>query len=183
MYTVVGMGAAVAAFFAAAMFMGAFVAQGFVETIVPGLFAGYFAFQYFKKKDDEELLQLLNPPAETWAVSLPVAWGCIKDVLDTASIATGVGGATSWRIQKEDDSRGLIQAQLNFQEQVGGPATGVVHPRSITLTAQVTPDTAGTRVEIHYQVFSPMGAGTVKQIIHSTQESIRRSLQAYKEAA
>lgn len=176
MYKLMGMGLAAVAFIATAILFDQLIARGFLETCVPGAIAAYFTYNYFAKKDAEELMKILNPPVEVWPVPFPVAWGCIKDVLDTATIATGVGGASTWRIQREDDSRGLITAQLNFSEHVGGPTTGQVHPRTVGANATLTAEGGSTRVLIQYQVFSPMGEGTVKKIVQDTHAAFQRTM-------
>lgn len=164
MYQMMGIGAAIVAFLATAIFVDQLIARGFLETCIPGGIAAFFAYQYFAKKDQEEMQKLLNPPPEVWNMPLPVAWGTIKDVLDASRIQSGVSGQAGWRITKEDDSRGIICAEVSFSQYLGG-AEGKVVPRSIGVTAILKPEGAATKVELSYNCFSPMGAGAVKQMI------------------
>lgn len=172
MYKLLGMVLAAIAFIATAIFMDQLIARGFLETCIPGAIAAGLTYSYFAKKDAEELAKVLNPPADIWPVPFPVAWGCIRDVLDTATISTGVGGSSTWRIQREDDSRGLITAQINFNENLGGQ----VYPRSIGANATLTAEGSSTKVAIQYQVFSPMGETTVKKIVEETHAAFQRTM-------
>ncbi len=176
------MGAAVVAGLAVAIFISQCIASGFIETVGPGVIAGYLVWKHFAKKADAQLLELLNPPAEVWPVPLPIAWGCIRDVLDSASIATGTGGSSNWRVQKEDDSRGLIIAQLNFSELLGGATNATVHPRTVKVEATLTPEGSSTKVLLQYQVFSPMGEGTVSKIVAETHQAFKNVMEANKSA-
>ena len=177
MYRLIGIGAAIVAFLATAILVDQLIARGFLETCVPGGIAAYFTYQYFAKKDNEELQKLLNPPAEVWAMSLPVAWGTIRDVLDSCKVQTGVSGQSGWRVTKEDDSRGIIGAEINFSQYLGG-AQGQVVPRNVGVTAILTPEGSSTKVHLTYSCFSPMGAGTVKEIVAQTHAAFQTAKNA-----
>jgi hypothetical protein len=179
MYTVTGMVAAVVAFFVVGVAYDQLVEHS-GTSFVAGAIAAYFAYQYFKKKDDQELEKLLHPPAEVWPVPLPIAWGSIRDVLDSAMVVTGSGGSSKWRVQKEDDSRGIMSAQLNFNQMLGGATSAQVVPRTIVCDVQFTAQGSATKVDITYQAVSPMGAGVVKQIIDETQKAFTASMNANK---
>ena len=174
-----GLLAAIGAFFGAAIFTDQLIYHGPATALV-GAVAAWFAWQHFSKKEQADLTKILNPPPETWAVPLPVAWGTIKDVLDGSKISTGVSGTNSWRIDKEDDSRGIISAQLNFSEHVGGPTTGQVMPRTVSVLAQLTPEGSNTKVQFTYNVFSPMNANAVKQIVSDTHSAFNKTAQINK---
>ncbi len=182
MYKLIGMVGGVAAGLAVAIFVSQCIASGFLETVVPGGIVGYLVWSHFAKKADAQLQELLHPPDEVWPVPLPIAWGCIKDVLDNASIATGTGGTSNWRIKKEDDSRGIIRSQLNFSEMLGGPTTGQVHPRTVEVEAILTPEGSSTKVHLQYDVFSPMGEGTVSKIVAQTHQAFKNVMEANKTA-
>lgn len=171
-WRLLGLGGAVLAFFAVNIFVSAFIVQGFLETTVPGAIAAFFAWKWCTKNEEKQLLTLLNPPEETWDVPLPVAWGTIRDVLDTSKVHTGTGGTHGWRVEKEDDSRGIIQAQLSFNEQVGGMTNVQVLPRTVQIQAFLKADGGSTKVETHYAVFSPMNYERVKTIVTETQKEL-----------
>lgn len=177
MYRLIGIGAAIVAFLATAIFVDQLIARGFLETCVPGGIAAYFTYKYFAKKDNEELQRLLNPPAEVWPMPLPVAWGTIRDVLDSCKIQSGVSGQSNWRVAKEDDSRGIIAAEINFSQYLGG-AQGQVVPRNIGVTALLTPEGSSTKVQLNYTCFSPMGAGFVKQVLADTHAAFTTAMNA-----
>jgi hypothetical protein len=149
-------------------------------SFVAGAVAAFFAYQHFKKKDDQELEKLQQPPAEVWPVPLPIAWGSIRDVLDSAMVVTGAGGSAKWRVQKEDDSRGIISAQLNFNQTLGSGTSSQVVPRTIVCDVQFTPQGSSTKVDITYKAVSPSGAGVVKSIMDQTQKAFTESMNANK---
>ncbi|HIN67468.1 MAG TPA: hypothetical protein EYM95_22735 [Candidatus Obscuribacterales bacterium] len=175
-----GLGGGFLAFFAVNIFISAFIVQGFVETFVPGAIAAWFTWKWCTDKEKAELMKLLNPPEETWQVPLPVAWGTIRDVLDTSKVHTGTGGTSGWRVQKEDDSRGIIQAQLSFSEQVGGITNAQVLPRTVEIQAFLKADGGTTKVETHYQVFSPMNFEKVRMIVTETQKELSAAAERNK---
>lgn len=181
----VGIAAAFVAFFAVAFFVNAFIARGFLETCIPGGIAAYFTWKYFDKKDTAELQKLMNPPEEIWPVPLPVAWGSVKDVLATSGVDTRESGRQNWQLQREDQSRGIIQAQLNFSEGLAGPhGQKQMAPRSIGLTVVLAPDPAGssgTRVKFTYQVFSQLSILSVKKIIDETNKQFPKTMIGNKE--
>lgn len=178
-YRLAGIGAAIGAFFVAGIFTDQLIFHGPGTALVGGV-AAWFTWKYFIKKEQEDLTKLLNPPAETWAMPLPVAWGTIRDVLDGAKVSTGVSGTSGWRIDKEDDSRGIISAQLNFSEHVGGPTTGQVLPRTVSVSAQLTPEGSSTKIQFTYNVFSPMNYETVKKIVSDTHSAFGNTAQINK---
>lgn len=180
-WRLIGLGGAVLGFLAVNIFISAFIVQGFLETTIPGGIAAWFIWKYCSDKEIGELEKLLNPPEEIWPVSLPIAWGSIRDVLDTSKVHTGTGGTTGWRVQKEDDSRGLILAQLTFNEQVGG-LNGQVVPRTVEIQAQLSPDGGKTKVETNYRVFSPMNFDRVRTIVTETQKELTAAAQRNKES-
>lgn len=146
-----------------------------------GLVGAFFAWQYCQKKENEELQKILNPAPEVWPVSLPIAWGSIRDVLDSAMVVTGSGGSSRWRLQKEDDSRGLISAQLSFNQMLGSATSPQMVPRTVVCNVTLTPQGSSTKVDVTYQAISPMGAGVVKRIIDDTQKAFTASMNANRE--
>ena len=170
-WRLIGLVGSVGAFFVVAIFISQLIASGFLETVVPGVIAGYFVFQYCIDREMKELKETLNPPEETWPVPLPIAWGTIKDVLDTAKVTTGTSGTCGWKVQKEDDSRGLIIALLQWNEQVGG-MSGQILVRTVELTANLTPEGSSTKVKTEYKVFSPMNFNAVRQVVMQTQSQL-----------
>lgn len=180
-WRLIGFGGAFVAFFAVNIFISAFIVQEFLFTTVPGGIAAWYIWKFCMGKETAELETLLNPPEETWPVSLPVAWGTIRDVLDTSKVHTGAGGTSGWRVQREDDSRGLILAQLTFNEQVGG-LNGQVHPRTVEVQALLRPEGSSTVVKTNYRVFSPMNFDRVRTIVSDTQNELTEAAQRNKES-
>jgi hypothetical protein len=179
MYTITGMGAAAVAFIVVAVAWDQLMEHS-PMSFVAGAVAAFFAYQHFKKKDDQELEKILHPPAEVWPVPLPIAWGAIKDVLDSSMVVTGQGSPSKWHVTKEDDSRGIITAQLNFNQQLGTATNPKLEPRTIVCDVQFTPEGSTTKVNITYQTVSPSGAGMVKSIIDQTQKGFTASMNANK---
>ncbi|MBU6454384.1 MAG: hypothetical protein KGS72_21630 [Cyanobacteria bacterium REEB67] len=142
--------------------------------------AAFFTWKHFNDKDKAELAGLLNPPEETWPVALPVAWGCICDVLRGTGIETGASGRANWQIQKEDEARGFIQAKLTFNQSLGAGANTKVVSREIHLTAQLMPEGDNTKVKCTYEIFSPMGTGMVRELIRKAQIEFRSYVEANK---
>lgn len=95
-------------------------------------------------------------------------------------VVTGAGGSSKWHVQKEDDSRGIIAAQLNFNQMLGSATNPQIVPRTIICNAQFTPEGSSTKVDITYQAVSPMGPGQVKHIIDETQKAFTASMNANK---
>jgi len=145
-----------------------------------GLAAGGFTFKYFYDMDQKDLKKLLDPPDEVWPVSYPIAWGCISDVLKRSGVETGTSGRSIWTIVQEDDSRGLIQAKLVFNEMQGIGQSSKIVPREIHLTIQLAAEGAATRAKFEYQILSPMGAGMVRKLIAKNQEDLKNYVEANK---
>lgn len=159
-----------------AFFLVLFIGSGFLGNgagLIAACVAAYFAWKYFDDKYKAELNALLNPPSELWPVSMPTAWSCMKDVLMTAHMLTGVSGRSNWRIVSEDNTKGVIQAQMDFQQALGSPSQSKIVNRLIVLSAQLYPEGDGTRVEIRYEILSPMGTGMVEEMIRKTQASLK----------
>jgi len=144
------------------------------------LAAGGFTFKYFYDIDKKSLKQLLDPPDEVWQVSYPIAWGCISDVLKRSGVETGTSGRSNWTIVQEDDSRGLIQAKLVFNEMQGIGQSSKIVPREIHLTVQLIAEGTATRAKFEYQIMSPMGAGMVRKLIAKNQEDLRAYVEVNK---
>jgi len=173
--------------------MGAMTALGAVLAVVAFLLAGSiwyyifgmslsfwvalaaagFTFKYFYDKDMESLKKLLDPPEQVWPVSYPVAWGCIIDVLKRSGVETGVSGRSSWHIVQEDDTRGYIEAKLTFQQMLGVGQNAKNFGREIGLVVQLTAQENTTRVKLQYQIFSPSGAGMVRNLIEKNQNDFK----------
>lgn len=181
-WRLVGIGGGFLAFCVVNIFVSAFIGPGFLLTFVPGLVAAWWVWKVCTDKEKAELDTLMNPPEETWPVPLPVAWGTVKDVLDSAKVHTRHAGTSGWHVQKEDDSRGLIKAQLNFTEQVGGLTNAQMLPRTVEISVILKPDGSSTKVETHYQVFSPMNFNRVREIVSDTQKDLRQAASAGKES-
>jgi hypothetical protein len=162
------------------------VVGGVTSLFLPGLSfimagaAGFFTWKHFNDKDKTELATLLDPPEETWPVSLPIAWGCICDVLNGTGVETGVSGRAKWRIEKEDEARGFIQAKLTFNQSLGAGVNTKIVSREIHLTAQLTPVGDQTKVKCNYEIFSPMGTGIVRELVKKAQIEFRCYVEANK---
>ena len=139
-----------------------------------GLAAGGFTFKYFWDKDKAELQRILNPPDEVWTVPLPIAWGCICDVLRRSGVETGTSGRSAWTIMQEDESRGIIQAKLVFSQALGVGQNMKTVPREIYLTALLTAEAEATKVHFEYQILSPDGAGMVRELITKNQSDFKQ---------
>ena len=164
-----GLLAAIAAFFVALGLIGNFITSGFFPCMIGASAAAWGTWKWFLKKEQEQLNNLLNPPAQVWNMPLPIAWGTIHDVLNAAKMQTGMGGVSSWRIEQADDSRGLIAAVLNYSEHVGGPTSGQVMPRTVHVSLALVPEGANTKVQANYQVFSAMNYDSVRKVVTDTQ--------------
>jgi hypothetical protein len=137
------------------------------------LAAGYFTFRHFNTQDMNDLKRLLNPPEEVWPVRYPVAWGCIMDVLKKSGVETGVSGRSMWNVVNEDDSRGVIQAKLVFNQMLGVGQSARTFPREIHLSIQLTAEGESTKVKCDYEMLSPSGAGMVRELIAKNQYDLR----------
>lgn len=169
------------AFVAVNVFFGAFVGSSFLISFVPGCIAAWFIWKKCTEKEVTEINQSLNPPTETWPVPIPVAWGTVKDVLESSKIHTRHAGTSIWKVLKEDDSRGIIQAQMSFTEQVGGMTNAQTLPRTVEVSIFLKPDGANTIVETHYQIFSPMNSQRVKEIVDDLQKDLLSAANKGKE--
>lgn len=169
MTVITGYVMAVVAFFVVGGLVGA---VAFPLSLPAACAAAFFTWKYFNDKYKKDLDALLNPPAEVWPISMPAAWTALKDVLSVARVETGISGNSNWHITQEDNTRGIIQAQLKFNQALPNSAQPAIVPRAITMSAQLTPEGDGTRAEIHYEIFSPSGTGMVESVIQVTKSSI-----------
>jgi hypothetical protein len=143
-----------------------------------GLIAGSAVWWFCKKLDDERFAALLNPPAFIWPVPMPVSWGVIKDAFDGTFVLRSGSGLAPWVIQREDQSRGMISALLNIHELVSE-----AQPRTIGLTAKLTPQEGGTQVELKYEVFSPADNSLVTEIIEHTNWRLKEEAKKHTTAS
>lgn len=180
-WRLLGLGGAILAFLVVNIFISAFIIQGFLETTVPGAIAAWFAWKWCIDKEKGDLEKLVNPPEEIWPVPFPVAWGTVKDVLGTSKVHTGTGGTSGWRVEKEDDSRGIIQAQLTFNEQLGGVTNIQIVPRTVEIQAILTAVGGTTKVQTAYRIFSPMNFERVRTIVAETQKELTEAAHRNKE--
>jgi len=171
-WRLIGIVGGLLAFVVVNVFVSAFVGQGFLLTFVPGCVAAWFIWKKCTEKEKTEINQSLNPPPETWPVPIPVAWGTVKDVLESSKVHTRHAGTSIWKVLKEDDSRGIIQAQMSFTEQVGGLTNAQTLPRTVEVSIFLKPDGSKTIVETHYQIFSPMNSLRVKEIVDDLQKDL-----------
>lgn len=70
--------------FVAVNFLSALFITGFLENIIPGALAAWAVWALCLTKEKEELKKVFNPAPETWALTMPYAWGTVKDVLETS---------------------------------------------------------------------------------------------------
>ncbi len=174
-WRLIGIGGGFLAFCVVNILFSAFVGPGFLITFVPCCVAAWWIWKKCTDKEKTEINQSMNPPAETWPVPLPVAWGTVKDVLESSKVHTRHAGTSIWKVLKEDDSRGIIQAQMSFTEQVGGLTNAQVLPRTVEVSIFLKPDGSKTIVETHYQIFSPMNSQRVKEIVDDIQADLRNA--------
>lgn len=153
---------------------------GMALSLLVALAAAGFTFKYFYDKDQKELKKLLDPEEQVWPVPFPVAWGCIADVLKRSGVETGVSGRSNWRIVEEDDSRGYIHAKLTFQQALGAGQNTRLFAREIDLVAQLTAGESTTRVKLTYDIFSPSGAGMVRDLIAKNQNDFKAYVEVNK---
>jgi len=164
-------------------FLTLIVTAGFAGPMFSFLFAfgaGVYVYKHFEGKHKTELDALQNPPSQVWPMSMPDAWTCMLDVLKTARVESGVSGVSSWTLKQEDNTRGIIQAQINFQQSLGSPTQPQIVSRVVTLNAQLTPEESNTRVDIKYEIFSPQGTGLVESVMKKTQELMTQRVQISK---
>lgn len=171
---------AVVAFFVVGAVVGAVV---FPLSLPAACVAAFFTWKYFNDKHKKELDALMNPPVEVWPISMPVAWTALKDVLAVAHVESGVSGVSNWHVLQEDTTRGIIQAQIKFQQALGNPAHPTTVQRVLNMSAQLSPEGEGTKAEIHYEIFSPSGTGMVESVIQTTKASIDYQVAVQKQIA
>ncbi len=134
--------------------------------------AGFFTWKYFWDKDGNQMIALLNPPDKTWQANLPTAFGMIKDELDTYRFESPQAGLITYRVDATDDARGIIKAESNFSEHLGGAGHYVDAKRNISLQVQLIPEGSATRAVYKYQIFSPQGTGTIREVLRDTQAKL-----------
>lgn len=141
-----------------------------------GFCCGWLTWRVFKTLDDRRLSELLNPPAQLWPLTMPQAWGIVRDAFDGPIIMCGPGGLIPWRVLKEDRSRGLIVASLNFRELVPGSEVPESDVGVISVTAQLTPEPEGTMVAFTYHAAGSEQAPT-EQLVRLTQRWLQEDLE------
>lgn len=134
--------------------------------------AAFFTWKYFWDKDGNQMIALLNPPEKTWQANLPIAFGMIKDELDTYRFESPQAGLITYRVDATDDARGIIKAESNFSERLGGAGNYVDAKRNIALQVQLIPEGSSTRAIYKYQIFSPQGTGTIREVLRDTQAKL-----------
>lgn len=172
------------AFFIAAIIFNQLISSDTFMSLAIGAGAAFATWKFCDKKDSSELKALVNPEPEVWPVSLPVAWASVRDVLYTTGVETKESGKQLWKIQREDQSRGIIQAQLDFAEGLAGRmGQKEMVPRSIGLTVTLSPanEDAGTTVRFSYNVYSRVSIHTVKNVIKQTNAEFPKVMLANKE--
>lgn len=156
-------------------------AFGMANSFMAGLIAGGGVFGYFYWLDQKQLKDLLNPAEQVWPVPFQIAWGVILDVLKRSGVQTGVSGTSNWHVTQEDDSRGLIEARLSFQQMLGAGANARAFMREIALSIKLEPDGDKTKVKLNYQIQSESGTGMVRQLISKNQKDFQVHAIAQKE--
>jgi hypothetical protein len=78
-----------------------------------------------------------------------------------------------WNVVNEDDSRGVIQAKLVFNQMLGVGQSARTFPREIHLSIQLTAEGESTKVKCDYEMLSPSGAGMVRELIAKNQYDLR----------
>ena len=172
------------AFFVAAIIFNQLITSDTFMSLAVGAVAAFATYKFCDKKDRDERKALMNPDPQTWPVPLPVAWASVKDVLYTTGVETRESGKQLWKIQREDQSRGIIQAQLDFAEGLAGSmGQKEMVPRSIGLTVVLAPanEEAGTKVTFSYNVYSKVSIHTVKNVIRQTNSEFPKVMLANKE--
>lgn len=134
--------------------------------------AAYFTWKYFWNKDGDQMIALLNPPDKSWPANLPTVFGLIKDELTTYRYESPVGGLITYRVDATDDARGIIKAESNFSERLGGAGNYHDAKRNISLQIQLIPEGSTTRAVYKYQIFSPKGTGTIREVLRDTQTKL-----------
>lgn len=145
---------------------------------IAGALGAWRIWWHCHQLDKQQFEKMLNPPAEIWEITLPLAWGVIKDVFDCSTVNLDRSGLVSWRLEKEDQARGFMVGNLSFDEVIGHERN--VYRRTIIATATLAPDGENTCVQLKYEVFSPMGTRMVEGVIASAFvefASKRKSLQ------
>ena len=164
-----------------------FVAYLFSRSFGPGLpflagaVAAWRIWWHCHQLDQERFEKILNPPAEIWAVSLPAAWGILKDVFDSSTVNLGRSGLTPWRLEKDDPTRGIMTARLNFDEVIGQERS--VYKRTIVANATLVAAGVKTCVQLKYEVFSPMGTRLIENVIATTNQEFASRKAAFESAA
>lgn len=141
-----------------------------------GLCCGWLTWRLFKYLDERRLSEVLNPPAQLWPLTMPHAWGVVREAFDGPIIMCGPGGLIPWRVLKEDRSRGLIVASLNFRELVPGSDVPQSDAGIISVTVQLTPQAEGTLVALTYNSAGGEQAPT-EQLVRLTQRWLQEDLE------
>jgi len=134
--------------------------------------AAFFTWKYFNDKDGDEMLKLLSPPEQNWQTNLPTAFGMIKDELDNYRYESSQAGLITYRVDATDDARGIIKAEANFTERLGGAGNYIDAKRNLVLQVQLIPQGSSTRAVYKYQIFSPQGTGTIREVLKDTQAKL-----------
>lgn len=161
-------------FLLAASLFSRFIGSGIPLLI--GLCCGWLTWRLFKSLDERRLAELLNPPAQLWQLPMTLAWGAVREAFDGPIIMCGPGGLIPWRVLKEDRSRGLIVACLNFRELVPGTESNLPDSGLISVTAQLTPQAEGTLVALTYNTAGGEQAPT-EQLVRLTQRWLQEDLE------
>jgi hypothetical protein len=156
------------------------VVAGFIQpdfAVPAALVAAWYTWRFYQRQYKQSLDELLNPAPWIAPVPLPVAFGCIKDMLQMSLVSMGSLPAAHWRITSEDETRALLVAAVSFQQTLGAGAIAHNFTRNITLVAQLTPVGANTEVKFNWQFVSPMGTGLVEQIIKEISVKLEEYMQ------
>jgi hypothetical protein len=124
---------------------------GGIWPVIIGTIAAAASLIWLKRLDRHERDRLQRERIGAYKAPYPHCWGCVKDALHSTHVLVG-RSVSAWQIFHEDEHRGFIQAQIQFEEQIVTGNNPLSVPVVIFVVIRLEPDGGQTRVSREYDI-------------------------------
>jgi hypothetical protein len=130
-------------------------------------------YRYFLIEDRGKRATLFNPHSKLYPVDLAIAMSQVKRVIGSYELKVG-SNVSRFSFTNLDQNEGLIEAQLQFQQYIGGSLTegSGLEPSAVAVTVRFYCFEEGTAIWQGYRVATCFNVGTPRKIIEQMQREI-----------
>ena len=130
-------------------------------------------YRDFLLEDRGKRATLFNPHSRLYPVDLAVAMSQVKRVIGSYELKVG-SSVSRFSITNLDQNEGLIEAQLQFQQYIGGSLTdgSGLEQSAVAVTVRFYCFEEGTAIWQGYRVATCFNVGTPRKIIEQMQREI-----------